>query len=85
MQLPVTPGSYDPGSLAQVAPKKGPSKEPRIQPEKCDQCLACWIYCPDSAVSIAGKAVGIERAFCKGCGICATECSRGAIQMVEVV
>lgn len=85
MRLPVTPGSYEPGSLGQANAKKSPlAREPKVRAEKCDQCLACWIFCPDSAVSVTGSAVEVDMRFCKGCGICATECSTGAIQMAEV-
>ena len=44
--------------------------------EKCIQCMRCWIYCPDSAIIVEdGKVVGIDYEHCKGCGICAKECT----------
>ncbi len=49
---------------------------------KCSQCLICYVYCPDSAIIAKGdKITGIDYSFCKGCGICAQECPRDAIQM----
>lgn len=85
MRLPLTPGSYEPGSMADGV-KRGNSISsiPKIVLEKCTQCLVCWVFCPDSAVAIAGQAVEINVDFCKGCGICATECPEGAISMVKV-
>jgi len=59
---------------------------PVHNPEKCINCLFCWIYCPDSAIIVKdGKVVGIDYAHCKGCGICARECPDRvkAIEMVD--
>ena len=36
------------------------SKRPVFIPEKCINCLTCWIYCPDSAVIVKdGKVIGL--------------------------
>ena len=44
-------------------------------PERCIQCLRCWILCPDSAILVKdSKVVGFDYDHCKGCGICAREC-----------
>lgn len=52
--------------------------------EKCNHCLLCWIYCPDSSIIVEdGKIKDIRYDYCKGCGICATECPTKAIKMVE--
>jgi pyruvate ferredoxin oxidoreductase delta subunit len=51
---------------------------PVIDPEKCNQCGLCQIYCPEGAV---GPDLTIDLAFCKGCGICANECPKKAIEM----
>ena len=62
------------------------TKKPILLSEKCINCLACWIYCPDSAVIIKdGKVVGFDYEYCKGCGICANECPvKGkAIKMIS--
>ncbi len=43
--------------------------------ERCIHCLQCWAMCPDSSVIVKdGKMIGIDLAFCKGCGICAEVC-----------
>ncbi|MFB3897601.1 MAG: 4Fe-4S binding protein [bacterium] len=48
---------------------------PRWIPENCIQCLFCFIYCPDSSVTVKdGKRGDFNYKFCKGCGICAKEC-----------
>jgi 2-oxoacid:acceptor oxidoreductase delta subunit (pyruvate/2-ketoisovalerate family) len=46
-------------------------------------CLLCWLYCPDSAVTLAGETfTGFDLDYCKGCGICADVCPVAAIEMV---
>jgi len=55
-------------------------------PEKCIHCLFCWIACPDGAVNVnkeTGKFESFNYDYCKGCGICAYECPKDAIEMVN--
>ena len=59
------------------------SFRPVIDQSKCVKCLICWVYCPDGAIEWDGEKVSINYDFCKGCGICARECPRKAITMVE--
>ncbi len=47
---------------------------------RCNNCLLCWIYCPEACIS---KDIRIDYDYCKGCGICAVECPRRAIVMVK--
>jgi 2-oxoacid:acceptor oxidoreductase delta subunit (pyruvate/2-ketoisovalerate family) len=57
--------------------------KPRVELEKCVNCLLCWLYCPDSAVKLDGTTfVGFDLRYCKGCEICAVTCPVGAIEMV---
>ena len=50
---------------------------------QCVNCLLCWLYCPDSAVTLEGTTfTGFDLDFCKGCEICAEVCPTGAIVMV---
>jgi len=56
---------------------------PLVDREKCVNCLLCWIYCPDSAIIRREKWVEVNYDYCKGCGICAHECPKEAIRMVE--
>jgi 2-oxoacid:acceptor oxidoreductase delta subunit (pyruvate/2-ketoisovalerate family) len=50
----------------------------------CFECDNCYGMCPDAAIIKlgAGKGFRIDYDFCKGCGICATECPCAAIAMV---
>jgi pyruvate ferredoxin oxidoreductase delta subunit len=55
-------------------------------PEKCIHCFFCWIACPDGAVKVnaeTGKFEEFNYDYCKGCGICAYECPKDAIKMVN--
>jgi pyruvate ferredoxin oxidoreductase delta subunit len=57
---------------------------PVLDEEKCSHCMLCWVYCPDGSVLVRdGKMVGFNLEYCKGCGICARECPRKAISMVD--
>ena len=58
--------------------------KPVLDPEKCNKCLICYIYCPDGSVTWKPKTeeVEIDYKYCKGCGICANECRQKAIEMV---
>jgi len=50
----------------------------------CFECDNCFGVCPDNAVVKLGPGnrFEINLDYCKGCGICATECPCGAIDMV---
>ena len=55
---------------------------PEIEVARCDGCMLCYFFCPDSSIIVEdGRAVGIDLAHCKGCGICAKECPQIAISM----
>lgn len=51
----------------------------------CTFCMRCYDYCPDLAIQMDGKTKErtIDYDHCKGCGICAEECPRGAISWVH--
>ncbi len=50
----------------------------------CNACELCLIYCPDVAIARRdGGGFEIAYEYCKGCGVCAAECPRGAITMVR--
>ena len=55
------------------------SQRPVLDPEKCNRCGLCWMYCPDNAIEAEGGSFKISYTYCKGCGICAKECPKGAI------
>jgi 2-oxoacid:acceptor oxidoreductase delta subunit (pyruvate/2-ketoisovalerate family) len=50
----------------------------------CFECDNCYGVCPDNAVIKLGPGMRYEfdYDYCKGCGICATECPCGAIDML---
>jgi len=50
----------------------------------CFECDNCYGVCPDNAVIKLGPGNGFEFNFdyCKGCGLCASECPCGAIAML---
>ncbi len=72
-------------------PKKGASgktgmwrtEKPVLDKERCTNCLLCWVFCPESAIYRTEDKVEIDYEYCKGCGVCANECARGAIKMEE--
>ncbi|MFB6286301.1 MAG: NAD(P)-binding protein [Candidatus Bipolaricaulia bacterium] len=50
----------------------------------CTECDNCFVFCPDLAVLRTGdpeRPYRIDTGYCKGCGICAHECPRGAIEL----
>ena len=51
----------------------------------CFECDNCYGVCPDNAVIKLGpgKRFEFNYDYCKGCGMCATECPCGAITMVD--
>ena len=52
--------------------------------ENCNNCMLCWVNCPDSSIMVAdGEMIGIDYDHCKGCGVCAVECKFEALGMVS--
>ena len=57
---------------------------PEINYDKCTKkCFFCYEFCPDSAIKRSTDGPQIDYIFCKGCGICAFECPKDAIEMKE--
>ncbi len=73
------PLTYDPGWSRDNLTGGWRSQRPVIDPERCNHCDICWLFCPDSCIAPATEAIDLN--YCKGCGICAEVCSRDAIEM----
>ncbi len=58
------------------------SFRPIVHAHLCIQCDLCRMFCPDACVFVDGEDYQIDYGFCKGCGICANECPKDAIEMV---
>jgi len=53
---------------------------PSIDYAKCTNCMICYAYCPESAMSVgADGKITIDYDNCKGCMICMTECPLRAV------
>ena len=51
----------------------------------CDDCDNCNLFCPDVAVirGLGDKGREIAYDYCKGCGVCVSECPRNAMVLEE--
>jgi NADPH-dependent glutamate synthase beta subunit-like oxidoreductase/Pyruvate/2-oxoacid:ferredoxin oxidoreductase delta subunit len=47
----------------------------------CTACDRCLIFCPDVAIRRVDSRYEVLGDYCKGCGLCARECPRGALVM----
>ena len=79
----MTPGAVATGgTMARLHTGAWRTYVPITDFEKCVHCMTCWIMCPDSAIAVTdGKKLGTHMQYCKGCGICAAECPKDAIEM----
>ena len=51
----------------------------------CVGCENCYVFCPDASIIKMGGVIShqVDYDFCKGCGICFSECPRGVISLKE--
>ena len=47
----------------------------------CNACDRCVTFCPDGVLKREGDRVVFDYDYCKGCGVCVSECSRAVIYM----
>lgn len=47
----------------------------------CNACDRCVTYCPDGVLRRENNRVVFDYEYCKGCGVCVSECSRAVIYM----
>ena len=74
----------EPGSSINYHTGTWRSFRPIIDWDKCIHCMFCWVYCPDSSILVEdSQVIRIDLRYCKGCGICANECPKKAITIVE--
>lgn len=63
-----------------------PGREARrcLATMECDYCDICILICPDLCIrrDPQTREIVIELDLCKGCGLCAHYCPKGAIEMV---
>lgn len=58
--------------------------KPIINYDECTKCRICFVYCPDSAITIGSDDFPvIDYNACKGCDICYTECPVKAISLTR--
>lgn len=84
--------------LAEDALKRGPNlatpflgfttgswrtERPVLNQERCNNCLSCWLFCPEACFIRGNQVVALDLDYCKGCGICVAECPRQALALVE--
>jgi 2-oxoacid:acceptor oxidoreductase delta subunit (pyruvate/2-ketoisovalerate family) len=63
-ELPEGGTITEPGSSRNYRTGDWRSKRPVFIPEKCINCLTCWMYCPDSAVIVKdGKVNTLSQSF----------------------
>jgi len=56
---------------------------PVVDHDTCINCLRCYLVCPDGTIFKDNGQIGIDYDYCKGCGVCAHECPKDAIEMVK--
>lgn len=57
---------------------------PKIDQKKCIKCNLCHFFCPEGCIAVSEEGEPRpDLEYCKGCGICATECPVDAIEMVR--
>ncbi|SFM51762.1 pyruvate synthase subunit PorD [Thermodesulforhabdus norvegica] len=73
-----------PGNASELKTGDWRSMRPVVDYEKCIKCGRCYILCPDMVYTPRDDGYyELNYYYCKGCGICANECPKDAIEMVE--
>ncbi len=83
-EVPIGGLVIEAGNSAEYETGSWRTSRPIVDLNRCNDCMICWIYCPDSAIVVKeGELKGIDLDHCKGCGICVEECPKKAIILVE--
>lgn len=72
----------EPGSTVVTKTGTWRTYVPVFDNEKCIKCSLCEIYCPECCIHQVDGLFVPDLEYCKGCGVCANECPRGAIEMI---
>ncbi|MGM0664330.1 MAG: 4Fe-4S dicluster domain-containing protein [Thermodesulfobacteriota bacterium] len=55
-----------------------------IDPDKCDGCELCLIYCPVNVFDMSHKATPVRPQNCLGCRTCEAVCKSKAVTITEI-
>jgi pyruvate ferredoxin oxidoreductase delta subunit len=82
-ELPLGAKILDAGNSVEYETGSWRTFRPVVDKEKCNDCMFCWLFCPDASVYAEEEEMrGFDYVHCKGCGICAEVCPVDAIEMV---
>jgi pyruvate ferredoxin oxidoreductase delta subunit len=74
----------EPGSASYLQTGDWRSRRPTYDHSKCIKCATCQTYCPEGCIHPNAEGFFLADMFyCKGCGICAKECPKKVITMIE--
>ena len=74
-ELPIGGLIIEPGNSVEYESGSWSPQKIVFYPDRCIQCLQCWVYCPDASIEVKdGKVTGIDHFHCKCCGICIEHC-----------
>lgn len=76
-------GLVGPGSFIENKTGSWRTFKPVYDKEACNMCRFCWFYCPEGCIYDRKEEMEFDFDYCKGCGICANECPKDAIEMVR--
>lgn len=72
----------DPGTLFRMPVGDWRISRPVRNQSKCNMCARCYFFCPTGCIEKKDDHFTANLDYCKGCGICARECSLNAITMI---
>jgi 2-oxoacid:acceptor oxidoreductase gamma subunit (pyruvate/2-ketoisovalerate family)/2-oxoacid:acceptor oxidoreductase delta subunit (pyruvate/2-ketoisovalerate family) len=76
-------GLVGPGSFIENKTGSWRTFKPVYDKEACNMCRFCWFYCPEGCIYDRKEEMEFDFDYCKGCGICANQCPKDAIEMVR--